>query len=129
MNKVLIKECVYRAGFVLRTERHPDFENTEMVSAYTPNGDYIGDPKTARMLAKRGIVPQLRTRNSNVCSIGYCARERKWYGWSHRGMFGFRIGSIVRKGSVIAGSLPISFRAKTLADAKRMAEAYAEGVS
>ena len=43
----------------------------------------------------------------NVCSsweagkpinIGFNPQEQKWYGWSHRALFGFGIGSTCRKG-------------------------------
>jgi hypothetical protein len=82
-----------------------------------------------QLIVKRGIVPQLRTPTSGVCSIGYNRRERKWYGWSHRAIFGFRVGSVVKQGDCVADTLPVGFRAKTLGDAKRLAEAFAESVS
>lgn len=57
-------------------------------------GDYIGDLKTARTLCdKRGIAPEKATPNSKVCSVGFCERENKYYGWSHRAMYGFGVGS------------------------------------
>lgn len=33
-------------------------------------------------------------------NIGYNPKENKWYGWSHRAMYGFGIGSEVKKGHV-----------------------------
>ena len=39
------------------------------------------------------------------------------------------IGDVVKKGDCIAGYLPIGFKAKTMADAKEMAIAFAESVS
>lgn len=129
--RIRLSEKVMRAGYVIREELVNMGGGPPIVmrSAFTPNGDYIGDPRDARYFAKRGIIPQLRTPTSNVCTIGYCARERKWYGWSHRAIFGFKIGSKVGKGSVLANVLPIGYRATTLADAKRMAELFAESVS
>lgn len=65
--------------------------------AYTPNGGYIGNTKTADFLCrKRGIKPET-IDGHKVCSIGFCIREQKWYGWSHRAIFGFGIRSKVRK--------------------------------
>lgn len=128
----VVSERVFRAGYVVKTERvgMPGCPEVVIDSAYTPNGDYIGNPKDARyLIVKRGIVPQRRTPTSNVCSIGYNSRERKWYGWSHRAIFGFRVGSVVKKGDCHAETLPVGFRAKNLSDAKRMAEAFAESVS
>jgi hypothetical protein len=101
-----------------------------MKSAYTPSGDYIGNPRDARyLIVKRGIAPEKRTPASNVCSIGYAKRSRQWFGWSHRAIFGFGIGATVTKDHCAAEFLPVGFKAKTLADAKRIACAFAESVS
>ena len=116
-----------------------------MRSAYTPDGDYIGSPKWARKLIKRGIKPEKVNPDHNVCSIGFCADENKWFGWSHRAMYGFAIGDVVKEGDCAASSgwiggtygylpeddlsLPVGFEAKTMDDAKRMAIAFAESVS
>lgn len=72
-------------------------------------------------------------------------KEQKWYGWSHRAIYGFGIGDIVEEGDCTATSgwsnehlkkhpkddlsLPIGFEAKSLDDAKRMAIAFADNVS
>jgi len=118
----------------------------EMEVAYTVPGDlYIGDPKTAAMLCgKYGIAPQLAASEARVCTIGFSERDQKWYGWSHRAIFGFTIGDTVMKGDCTASSgliqeyldehpdedrsLPVGFKAKTLDDARRMAIAFADSV-
>lgn len=85
------------------------------------------------------------TMIKKVCSIGFNEKEQKWYGWSHRAIFGFGIGSIVEEGSCCASSgwteeylkehpdenlsLPVGFKAETLEDAKRMAIAFADSVA
>ena len=62
--------------------------------AYTPNGDYIGNLKDARFLCEtKGIKPEKISPDHNVCSIGFSSIDGKWYGWSHRAIFGFKIGS------------------------------------
>jgi len=121
-------------------------EWTPMRWATTPEGDYIGTSRWAFRLCKtRGIVPELASPDHNVCSIGFCEREQKWYGWSHRAIYGFGVGDVVSEGDLTAttgwtdeylaehpeedASLPVGFRAKTLDDAKRMAVAFAESVS
>ncbi len=74
-------------------------ENTlDMENVVNANDEYIGEPDTAQRLYDRGIKPQLADSSHSVCSIGYCERENKWYGWSHRALFGFGIGSSVKKG-------------------------------
>ena len=62
-------------------------------SAYTPSGDYVGNPKDADYLIKeRRIAPEIAKEGHSVCSIGFCEKEKKWYGWSHRAIVGFGIG-------------------------------------
>lgn len=63
-----------------------------MEKAVTKNGHYIGDPKFANDLWKAfGITRfELRTKRSQVCSVGYSPTEKKWYGWSHRAIRGFK---------------------------------------
>jgi len=121
-------------------------EHVVIKAAYTPTGDYIGSPGVAySLVVKRGIKPELSVPTHKVCSIGFCAKEKKWYGWSHRAIFGFGIGDVVKEGDCAASSgwtdeylaehpeentaLPVGFTAHTLGDAKRMAVAFAESVS
>ena len=62
-------------------------------SAYTPSGDYVGDQTDADFLIKeRRIAPEIAKEGHSVCSIGFCEKEQKWYGWSHRAIVGFGIG-------------------------------------
>ncbi|KKK62132.1 hypothetical protein LCGC14_3007390 [marine sediment metagenome] len=151
MRELLRERNYHKWGYVVRTERlsgedaagGPPFE---MRSAFTLEGGYLGNPKDARFLcAKRGIRPEKAHPSHNVCSIGFCQKEQKWYGWSHRAIFGFGIGDVVKEGDCCAESgwteeylvehpeedrrLPVGFEAKTLDDAKRMAVAFAESVS
>jgi len=173
MNKVILSTKKYKAGYEVREELMlTDFEASvisygdgdkvdlnnfvdyidknrgEVVivkSAFTPTGDYIGNKQMAHfLLNKRGIKPEKATPSDNACSIGFCEKEQKWYGWSHRAIFGFGIGSIVEEGDCCASSgytdeylaehpednlsLPVGFIAKDLIDAKRMAIAFADSV-
>jgi hypothetical protein len=83
----------FKAGYILRREiwtlrNEPP---TPITVAVTPHGDYIGTARNARMLCvKYGIAPEKRTPTSNVCSVGYSKRRRKWFGWSHRAIGGFK---------------------------------------
>lgn len=61
------------------------------------DNSYIGNEKDAQELENMGIAPQAIEGNT-VASIGFCEAESKWYGWSHRAIFGFVVGSIVQKG-------------------------------
>ncbi len=148
MAREILNVRKYKAGYEIRTEElsggdawgMPDGESLIMKSAYTPDGDYIGNSKTAYFLCKKlGIKPEKRLPTSNVCSIGFNADEQKWYGWSHRAIFGYGIGDILEEDSSATTSgwtdeyledpLPVGFTATTLNDAKTMAMAFAESVS
>lgn len=76
---------------------------------------------TMKFFAKHGI--------SKVYggSIGFSEKEQKWYGWSHRAIYGFGIGSKVKKGD--CGYKGNAWTAKTLDDAKQMAKDFADAVS
>lgn len=142
MARELLKVRKYRAGYELRREKFsgrdygvPDNEFFEMTSAFTPSGQYIGDSRIAfRLIVKRGIKPEYRTEHSNVCSIGFCEREQKWYGWSHRGICGFGVGdklfdemypSVAETPFVKRGFVTI----QTLDEARQAACNFAEYVS
>ena len=72
---------------------------TLMIQAYNESGEYIGNLKDAKYICdEKGISPELRTPTSNTCSIGFCEKDQKWFGWSHRAIYGFGIGSEVKKG-------------------------------
>ena len=60
--------------------------------AVSKSGQYIGTPRDAwRLVNVAGIsVFERRNPTSKVCSIGYCLHKKKWYGWSHRAIFGFK---------------------------------------
>lgn len=92
----------YKAGYEVREELIDDSEyggnGFTKKTAYTPGGHYIGDSKWAYRLCKKwGIKPELAYPDKNVCVIGFCEREKKWYGWSHRALWGFGVGDSVKK--------------------------------
>ena len=167
---VVLSTRKYKIGYEVREEAHrtdfeaipitkPDKSTQEIIdyindhkgnvviikSAYTPKGYYIGSSKVAYyLIVKHGIKPELANLTDKVCSIGFCEKEQKWYGWSHRAICGFGVGSKVEKGDCCASSgyteeylrehpddnlsLPVGFIAKDLIDAKRMAIAFADSV-
>ena len=128
----VIKIIRYKAGYEVRTEHNGGKNGYDIRSAYTPEGHYIGSPKDAHYLVtKKGIRPEKAKKSHNICSIGFCSQEWKWYGWSHRAIYGFAIGHVTKKGNVTVGhrSIPIGFVAKNLEDCKKLAKAFASEVS
>ncbi|KKK81848.1 hypothetical protein LCGC14_2809290 [marine sediment metagenome] len=150
MPRDLKKVRKFKAGYELRYERWWGDDAGGglpfiLVSAFSPAGNYIGNSKVAhRLVVTRGIIPQLSRPDHKVCSVGFCNKEMKWYGWSHRAIWGFKVGDVIKEGDCAASSgfteeylaghpgedmsLPIGFTAKDLDDCKRMAIAFAESV-
>tara|TARA_Y100000310_G_C20659206_1_gene803718 strand:+ start:1640 stop:2083 length:444 start_codon:yes stop_codon:yes gene_type:complete len=101
-----IKEIKFQRtypGYVYRREVIDDSDyggdgKLEMRNCYsTYNGDWIGNPKTARYLCKKRdlILVQKSKKTHCVASIGFNQKQQKWYGWSHRAICGFGIGDRV----------------------------------
>ena len=78
-----------------------------MKLAYNKKGDLIGNVEDAKYLCDElGICPELRLPQNHTCSIGFSKENQKWYGWSHRAIHGFGIGSTVKVGdcAYVAGT-------------------------
>ena len=60
----------------------------------------VGMEKELNFLLKRGITEQIQDGfgKSKTSCIGFNPIEKKWYGWSHRAIFGFGIGSNCKQG-------------------------------
>lgn len=72
-----------------------------MTSGFNAHGHYIGGEKHTRYLVEeKGIAPEVAKPSDRVCSVGFCKAEQKWYGWSHRAIFGFGIGTTIKRGDL-----------------------------
>lgn len=102
--KEILSERRFKAGYIVRKEIIDGSSwgggDMEMTRAYNLNGDYIGTSVDAYRKARRfGIRSFEKIEDDHsVCSIGFSPEEQKWYGWSHRALYGFGIGSTVQKG-------------------------------
>lgn len=65
-----------------------------LLNCYSKQDDsYVGDIATvAKKINKYGITTFYKNH------IGFSETQKKWYGWSHRAIFGFTIGSMIKKG-------------------------------
>ena len=59
----------------------------------------VGMENSVKHLLKRGITEQIKSNDGegSVC-VGFNPVEQKWYGWSHRAIYGFGIGSTCKIG-------------------------------
>lgn len=74
------------------------------------------------------IIPEKTDPSHSVCSIGYSKKDGKWYGWSHRARFGWKVGDKVTK-DTCGNPKDEEWIIKTEEEAKQMAKDFAEDVS
>lgn len=129
------KSYLYRRELVDDSEYGGDGA-LSMVCCYSvEKGHWIGDAKTARYLCvKKGLTKlQPSSTGGHVCSIGFNEAEQKWYGWSHRAIFGFGIGDKLFKERYGNDKTHFSKHGskdiRTLSDAKLAAKRFARSVS
>ncbi len=53
---------------------------------------HVGMEDEVQYLADREITEEL------THGVGFSPKDQKWYGWSHRAIYGFKIGSTCKKG-------------------------------
>lgn len=53
---------------------------------------HVGLEASLKFFAEHEITEEL------THGVGYSPKEKKWYGWSHRAIYGFTIGSTCKKG-------------------------------
>lgn len=105
-----VKEILFTRrypGYIYRRELVDDSEyggdgGLEMICCYSSEtGDWIGNSKIAIMLCKKRGIRDIQKRKADHCvaSIGFNPQEQKWYGWSHRAIYGFGIGSTCKEGN------------------------------
>lgn len=87
-NQVQVYEIVEADPADEMTHRH----------AVNMEGKYIGLPDYAKMLLETYDIRPEAINGNSVCSIGFSPKDNKWYGWSHRALYGFGVGSKVVKG-------------------------------
>lgn len=100
-NVTIKKEIKYKKfGYILRDEIiNNGGDDVLLKVCYDFNGLYLGCNKTASRLCRRYKLSKFEPAGSgNIASIGFSEAEQKWYGWSHRAIYGFGIGSTVKRG-------------------------------
>lgn len=90
------------------------------------------DSPLQKFFNKHGIVPEKISPSSKVNQIGFSEKEQAWYGWSHRAIYGFKIGVKSGPGKVGYETLKQEngpLEAKSLDDCKKMAIAFAKEIA
>jgi len=78
-------------------EWNSGIDNDEVSKIYKSKFDdsyitHVGMEDNVRFLADREITEEL------THGVGFSLKDGKWYGWSHRAIFGFEVGSKCGKG-------------------------------
>lgn len=62
--------------------------------------NFLCEGSTSNRLKEKYGIEQFEkiSSDSTVYQIGYAPKSKKWYGWSHRAIFGFGVGSKVKVG-------------------------------
>lgn len=125
---------VYRGLVTVGKQRIPGYFSTA-------DNSYVGDEDFVKFLDSKGIsLVQKANPKHSTASIGYNPEEKKWYGWSHRAIYGFGVGHKCKAGdSGVAAPGQKTFSSvwypqpgyvcRTIEDCKRVAIAFADSVS
>lgn len=154
--ETLSKQLIQDFGYcVLYEDQARHFSSEETISIlYIENSDghYVSgidsnakpDQGCLGMILEHKIYPELNRPDASICTIGFSKDEQKWYGWSHRAMYGFGIGHVVEEGDVACSNyisghnydvserpfcVPPGFIVKTLDDAKKVAIAFSDSIN
>lgn len=84
-------------------------------------GHYMGSIGIAQQLEEREIYPELIDDEHSVCSIGWCEKDQKYYGWSHRAIFGFGIGDKIFEEDFGDGKTPFDQHGAVTIETKEQA--------
>jgi hypothetical protein len=82
----------------------PQYEGGEPIDTYYSKTDgsyicFVNNAEDVAWMIKKGITDEIQSINDGkVACIGFNPLEQKWYGWSHRAVYGFGIGSECKKG-------------------------------
>lgn len=87
------KEYLEKVAYITEIEIVPG----ELSKVYQSKFDdsyitHVGMEDGVSYLAEREITEELRH------GVGFSPKDNKWYGWSHRAIYGFTIGSTCNKG-------------------------------
>jgi len=135
LSSEILASSVHPLGFEIRKTRYdmPECPSVELDEGFTPSGDYLGDVESAEYLYEQGIAPEKASPDHCVCSIGFCAAQQKWAGWSHRAMAYFGLGDRLYEPDYGGDDTPFVERGSrvitTLGEARQAAVAFAASVS
>ena len=102
ISKKMMKEFIEKISYVKETS-FGEGDDMQSDCYYLKSDDgyitHVGLEGEIKWLLKRGITEHLQSINGGSMQLGFNPDEQKWYGWSHRALYGFTTGSECKKGS------------------------------
>jgi len=105
MNKKVTKKLQKFIDSISIVDRSKIPDDDGLIYYSKIDGSYltrVGMENELEFLLKRGITEQIQDGygEPKTACIGFNPIEQKWYGWSHRAIFGFGIGSECKQGQI-----------------------------
>lgn len=104
ITKKRLQEFIDKVAYIDEWDANCGPEGIRKVYLSKIDGGYfthVGLENNLKYLLKKGITEQLQNKSNikmNAVNIGFNPTEQKWYGWSHRAIYGFGVGSECKKG-------------------------------
>lgn len=98
LNEFLTKNFNVVKTTEVELEDAPDSYVSKIDGSYLT---FVGLEEDIKYLLRKGITEQLQNTENvsdHTVNIGFNPIEQKWYGWSHRAIYGFGVGSKCEKG-------------------------------
>ena len=123
LNPETLRNKTYKRQRVMVTSVSPEKRTTRNIPKYADGSAKVSH--TEWLGIKTGDPG--KASNGNTVSTYGKSTNGKWYGWSHRAMYGFKVGDTVK--TTDAGSKDKEYTIKTDDQARQAAIDFAEDVS
>lgn len=114
LQRKLIKKIEHKyVNIHIESWKYGEGESDLMVSVYSKNGFYLGSVEDYMRLYDtfkicEDFTPYNTNKKDSTICCGYSPLNNKYYGWSHRAIRGFTVGSSIKRGDI--GYRPDNFQ-------------------
>ena len=127
LNPNTLRDKTYKRTRVMITSVPPEKRTTKNIPTYADGKQKVRHTDWLGLTKPDGGNTAKASNGNNISSYGK-STNGKWYGWSHRAMYGFEVGTVVKPDS--AGNSGFKeYTIKTDDQAKQAAIDFAEDVS
>lgn len=127
LNPNTLRDKTYKRVRTMTTTVPPEKRSTKNIPTYANGGCKVRHQDWLGLTKPEGITQAKASNGNNISSFGK-STNGKWYGWSHRAMYGFKVGDTVKPTD--AGNVgKDEYTIKTDDQAMQAAVDFAEDVS